>query len=691
MKAIKNNSPVREKNKIKIRLILFLCCFFIFLTSLIISLKSKKLFLEKSPEIHNFILLSIDDLRADRLGCYGNKRNVSPCIDSLAHQGIRFLYAFSPWPFTPPAHSSLLTSLYPSIFDLPLDPKIKTLASILHENGYKTAAFTSSGWMSKGYGILNGFKEIDDRIIGLPNLEKKIVRWLNSNRDKKFFLFLHTYYVHVPFVAPEKYFLEFADHTYSGPIENTAESTNKFLEEANEGRISVKPEDRQRLLDIYDGQIKAVDGFVCSLFAHLTRLQIEDKTMFIITSDHGEQFYEHKYFGHSSPEHPFADISTRVPLIIYCPALSTKEKVIDRLVELIDLPPTILEAAKIKIPETFQGKSFFPLLRKKYNLLLKKKKQVFFQTNRFAGFRTRKLKLVLDFHSGEKKLYDLVNDPAETKDISQIISGKKLKSLIDKLRVFQEKNDILREKLGLTEVVLEEGLPSSSLPFDGNSIFLAPLDDNSFIYKTENYIKKENFDEKQLNFVEGKFGKGLLLIPKAEFRIPFKTALSSNSGAIEFWLKLNKEASLTQKIFNLDFMEKDSSLSIQGTIYWLWTTKDNKRGVIEIIKKPYQKETQKFSTLFSWKEWHHILISWENEEIFLLIDGNLSSRQNFFTRDFFEDKLINYIKIDGENCVIDDLRVSNKSRLSIIRKKKLKLDNEVIERLKALGYIDSKN
>lgn len=405
--------------------------------------------LSPTPRIQNFILLSIDDLRADRLGCYGNERNVSPHMDHLTSEGVQFLNAFISWPMTFRCHTSMLTSIYPSIFSVPLDSHIQTIASILHKQGYKTAAFTGGGYMSAKFGLLNGFEERNDNIIDLGKLRKETIQWLNKNQNKKFFLFLHTYYVHRPFVAPSPFFKEYADPNYSGPIKNRPQSTKHFIDEANAGNIKVNAEDTQRMLDIYDAQIKRIDKFVFRIVKALEQMNLTEKTMFILTSDHGEQFFEFNHFGHTSPLNPFADISTRVPLIVYCPRLGHKGTV-QQLVEIIDIPPTICQAAGIEFPKNFQGKSFFPFLRGKSGLPGNKKKEVYFCNRNFLGIRTEKMKLTIELESGKTMLFDLTSDPQERENIVEDLSASKVNSLVEKIRQFQKKNQDLRKKLGIS-------------------------------------------------------------------------------------------------------------------------------------------------------------------------------------------------------------------------------------------------
>jgi hypothetical protein len=583
----------------------------------------------------------------------------------------------------------MLTSLYPSVFSLPLDPKIETLASVLREHGFLTAALTAGAWMSAGYGILNGFEETDDQVFTLDSLENEARKWLRQNAGRRFFLFLHTCAVHVPFVAPEKYFREFADAAYSGRVRNSAESTTAFSKEANEGKTTVTPEDRQRFLDIYDAQIRAADDFLCALRDTLAQLGLTDKVMLIITSDHGEQFFEFQRFGHNSLARPFADISTRVPLVVSCSVLPRKGRV-PQQVESIDLPPTILEAARIEAPVTFQGRSLFPLLRKRCLLRPKKKKEVFYQMERWAGVRTEKWKLVLDFITGERGLYDLVKDPGEKENVAELAPAGIMNSLMNKLRVFQATNNTVKEKLGITEVALAEPRPVVALPFDGQSLFLAALNDRLFSYKTRDSRRWGSFTGMNAQFLEGKFGPGLLLSPGLEADFPLETALSGSSGAIEFRLKINQPAAQAQIILQLDLIGKDSTISVQTIVLWPWGGNLERRGLVKIKREPPLGETLQLPTWYSWNKWHHIFLAWEEGEVYALIDGRLASRDKLNSQRFFEQDATEKIRVSGENAVLDDLRISHASRLSYVRPNKAKLDKEVMERLKALGYVGTK-
>jgi len=676
-----------EKNKKKIFKRSFLIIFCLILVSLATWIIKNSNY-SKPPKIQNFILLSIDDLRADRVGCYGNDRDVSPNMDKLAKEGAQFLNAFVSWPSTPQSHSSMLTSLYPLVFEIPLDPKIPTVTTILSKVGYKTAAFTGSGWMSEKFGILNGFAEYDDNVRGLKPLRNKTLKWLKKNHEKKFFLFLHTYYVHQPFKGPHEYFKKFAYPNYSGPIKNSSISTRDFIRAATLGRIKVSSADIQRLLDIYDSQIIPMDNFISQIVQTLQRLNLTDNTMLIITSDHGEQFYEYKRFGHTSRTNPFADISIKVPLIIYAPSLPKIGKV-QKTVETIDIPPTILEAAGIDIPETFQGQSFFPILCGNPRSF-KEKKEVFCLHTLYIGIRTEKFKLLVGYDPKNTKLYDLINDPAETTNVIDQFSPEIVESLIKKIENIQTESEILRRKLGIYKIELDDDLLIKPPSFDEYSTVLASFQNNKFIYKKSNSQMNAKFKADQYHLSEGKYGKGLVLTPDLDIIFPLESPVLYRAGSIEFWLKLIKRDSKYQKFLKIDLEGSNSITSINTAILWDQGDESEKRMSVEFEKNNNQgvQSDTYFFTKYRWDGWHHFHIAWEPGEFIVLIDDELVTQKNFFPENFFRQKITKHIKISGKNCLLDEFRISGDPRIyRRMPRRKVKMNPKLIERLKSLGYL----
>ncbi|PYV08104.1 MAG: hypothetical protein DMG23_14410, partial [Acidobacteria bacterium] len=184
------------------------------------------------------LLITIDTLRADHLGCYGYARIKTPTIDRLASEGVRFENAYAQVPITLPSHAAILTGTYPMLngvrdFTSPgLAANVPTLAEILRRNGYHTAAFVSSFVLNSTWGLNRGFEVYDDdvgpgvvRAQDLLMLERRgdrtvdrMLDWLNHRDGKPFFVWLHLYDPHSPYRPPEPYRSQYVDHLYDGEI-----------------------------------------------------------------------------------------------------------------------------------------------------------------------------------------------------------------------------------------------------------------------------------------------------------------------------------------------------------------------------------------------------------------------------------------------------------------------------------------
>jgi len=633
-----------------------------------------------SPSLQNVILISLDDLRADRLGCYGNPRPVSPAMDALAAHGIQFNQAYTAWPFTPPAHIAMMTSLYPSVFEIPLDPGQDTLASVLNRSRWKTAAFTGGGFMSSDYGTLNGFSFVDDEVYGPGALEKRARRWLKKNAGDKFFLFLHTYYQHVPFEAPEKDFDRFRDPAYDGPVENTGESTNAFINRANTRAIDVTDADIAQLVAVYDAQICRLDEFIASLLGELKSLKIDDETLVILTSDHGEQFFEHGYIGHTSPGHPTADASIRVPLIIHVPG-RTEGRKIDAPVELIDIPPTILGLLGLDSPEFFQGTNLTPLITGK-NIQLKPARQAVFQSyHKYQGIRTGDWKLLLNLESGDVHLYDLQSDPKEQNNLgadpdkADIIAG-----LMNDLTEFQDRNEALKKKLNLSSIKLAEGVPSQPHEFDAHTRLLIPCDDFSFELLDNTEHRKVPFQSKDASFSEGLFNRALKLSSGTEFRFPIENPLTAEEGSLELWIRPGSGIDNFHKILDMRFDGQGEGMILSLSHIW------DGRFALVLSAKGSSDGDIRMTGMIKRNNWNHLLIAWDKEKIYFFVNGALTTWMKNSLEHFPPRSVIKNLTITGELCLLDDIRLSDQSR--VIRKSVNKsISPEVRKRLRSLGYI----
>jgi len=319
----------------------------------------------------NIILISIDTLRADHLACYGYKRNTSPNIDKLASESAVFKNNYSTSPWTLPAHVSLFTSLYEvkhqvSKEDEGIRPFQTTLSGILKNNGYFCAAITGGGFVSSLFGFSQGFDSYTQHNIGVFSEEaarwtyEQTSKWLDRNKDKNFFLFIHTYQTHTPYACPSPYNTMFCHEDAKWD----SISYQNHLG-GNKGRYQIFSEDEQQnIIDIYDGEIRYTDEILIKpLIEKLKSLSLYRDALIIFTSDHGEEFYDHKGWGHS---HSLYNELLKVPLIIKFPDNKYAGENFDNIVRLVDIMPTILDEINVGINQQYlDGKSLFPILKHK--------------------------------------------------------------------------------------------------------------------------------------------------------------------------------------------------------------------------------------------------------------------------------------------------------------------------------------
>ena len=354
----------------------------------------------------NIVLITIDCLRFDRLGCYGNSRNISPNIDSLASMGALFLQEISNGGRTPDSFPSIMASQLP-----PLSPEEygqlmqrgPTLAALLRESGYQTAAFHSNPFLAKFFHYDNGFDVFEDDLGILNNLQRRRVRlrlarkgkgfsklrnqlgailnivlyslgkqrdvtaesltkravsWLNTCTGS-FFLWPHYMDAHNPYLPPMKYVRRFCKRRVSRyrMIKLHSKQIKTFRNAEIRKADWLSPAEIDTLAQLYDANIRYVDDnigrFIDSLGSRL------EETLVIVTADHGEAFGEHNWLGHGSTLY---EELLRVPLIMVGPGIKAGT-VVKETVELIDLAPTVAELVGIGSVEGFRGKSLLSVMK----------------------------------------------------------------------------------------------------------------------------------------------------------------------------------------------------------------------------------------------------------------------------------------------------------------------------------------
>lgn len=365
----------------------------------------------KAAKKRNVLIVTVDCLRADHLGCFGYKKDVSPNIDLLAQKGALFTQCYSNAPYTNASLSSFLTGTYPLYQGNVLIKNRITIAEILRKEGWLTAAYHSNPQLSRFSEYKKGFDIFEDlrylasattnlhkkkeltfqkleayaRSIGkkfkrpygvaldvllrikrsIPwrrrrpqrpsssaiELTRKATSWLDKS-SSPFFLWLHYMNVHHPYFPPRNFFERFSDRKYdvSEGLYFSSKALNGYYLSRNELNY---------LLDLYDASINYVDYAVAELISKMKGDKMLEDTILILTADHGEEFYDHGHFGHyGHPERArpmkLYNEMLHVPLVILAPEIRGK---ITQPVSLIDIAPTILDLLNIPKIKEFQGKS----------------------------------------------------------------------------------------------------------------------------------------------------------------------------------------------------------------------------------------------------------------------------------------------------------------------------------------------
>ena len=292
----------------------------------------------------NVVLITLDTLRADHLGCYGNKNVKTPHIDEMAGQGVLFSHAYTPVPVTLPSHTSILTGLYPVYHGVrnngtfKADENLETLTEVLKQNGFKSAAFIGAFVLDSRYGLDQGFDHYDDYLEKDPNhtfmvynertageVIKSANGWLEKNAQDRFFMWIHCFDPHAPYSPPAPFSAMYRHNLYNGEIAYTDYALGRF-------------------------------------FAALKEKNILDETLLVITADHGEGLGEHAEKTHAIFIY---DSTLHVPLIMRYPKAISAGITIEENVSLIDIMPTVLDILDIQKTPPSHGESLLGLIKGK--------------------------------------------------------------------------------------------------------------------------------------------------------------------------------------------------------------------------------------------------------------------------------------------------------------------------------------
>ena len=368
---------------------------------------------EQPPDV---LLVVLDTLRADALGCYGNPRDLTPHLDRLAREGQQFANALSPSPWTLPAHSTLFTSLFPSQHRVMgrkdvLPDRFETLAEVLERAGWRTAAFTDGGFVTASYGLHQGFQWFDGRAGGAEVVFDRAARWLAATEGPAF-AFVQTYEVHLPYEPPPEERQRWVQ-PYDGPLPRVV----------NQGHLDppvvgdFTESDIRYVKELYDAGVAYADRCFADFREQLQASGDWDETLVIVTSDHGEGFMEHGDFAH---DHTLYEELVRVPLIVRYPGRFERREPAAHPVRLADIPATVLDVVGVEAPPAWIGIPLDRLPNQRdlfANLYTGAGHAVYDRTARFKwiampdnGYRTGR-----KFEQGE--FYDLESDPGEQNNL----------------------------------------------------------------------------------------------------------------------------------------------------------------------------------------------------------------------------------------------------------------------------------
>ncbi len=383
----------------------------------------------------NVVLLTVDSLRADHLGCFGYKHPTSPFMDELAAQGVlaeRFFCTVTP---THPSYTTMLTGQYPTTHNIishageaELASDAPMLPEALVAEGYTTCSVDTL-WRHR-YWFGRGFEYVIDPatrrnlmlLVDAETLNHRAIPWIHEHKHEPFFLFMHYWDPHTPYYPPARYRGLF----YEGnPIDPDNHSLDEWYEGHFNGEMAREtwlrtPQgpvtDTKYVAALYDQEIRNVDDGLRAVVNTIDELGLAEQTLVVVIGDHGESLTEHGVFFEHQGLH---DTVTHVPMIMRLPGIVPAGLRLPQMLQHVDLAPTLLDAAGVSIPATMEGKSYWPLATGKttvggYDAIVTAEST--WQTGwsiRTDDYKYIKSRDEDDEGNAARELYDLKADPDE--------------------------------------------------------------------------------------------------------------------------------------------------------------------------------------------------------------------------------------------------------------------------------------
>jgi arylsulfatase A-like enzyme len=411
----------------------------------------------------NVILISLDTLGARHVGFHGARPSPSPYLDRLLGRSRTFLNAFAPYPNTLVTHASLFTGLYPRRHGLYgglqnyLEPT--TLAMLLARHGYRTAAITEDTYVSSDFGFDRGFDSYEN---GSPEIRTQFLgdakttfaaaaEWLRSRgRETPYFLFVHTYEVHKPYLVRDRQVRDFVERLnpgYEGEFARYYPGMF-FSNGHNNGQKLLSAADLEQISTLYRGEISYLDRQLRAFLGEIASLTDMENTLVVLFSDHGEEFGAHGFVGHGETLY---DEVLHVVLAFHWPS-RLEPSSLDEVVSLVDVMPTLLDLAGAAAPPGLDGVSLAPLLhgavgpgggrpafaemKTAWGACIRQGQPIDCPVD-MISVRTPGFKMIETLLPPRRELYAVDEDPGETVDVSAA-HPLELETLSELARAFRE-------------------------------------------------------------------------------------------------------------------------------------------------------------------------------------------------------------------------------------------------------------
>lgn len=398
----------------------------------------------------NVILFTIDTLRKDMLGCYGNTEGLTPFLDSIQDKCITFTNSHAVGPYTQASFPGILTSNYYLEYgrEKKLNPKKTLISEALKRNGITTAGFHSNPYLCTFFGWNRGwdkyYDSMDDKVDDISPyikgnvINEKVDQWLSgyitSQDYNPFFLWVHYMDVHEPYVPDQKHINQIDSSVKLGTDEMM-----KLFKDVVLKRDASNKETVDLLRKLYKAHVIEVDEYAEIFFDILKKHNLLENTVIIITSDHGDEFCDHGGLSHNGKM--YSEL-VNVPFFIYDLSLEKGQKS-DILISGADIPPTVLKLFSLEPEPNFKGQAILPIenyslegcygeaIGKLTNKMQETDKPVYY-------YRKDNLKIIYRVENENREMYDLKEDPKELNNIAD--SSPLAAEMKDKLNAFINRN-----------------------------------------------------------------------------------------------------------------------------------------------------------------------------------------------------------------------------------------------------------